>query len=307
MNKLQKKAVFLGSKRFGLRVFKALLEATPEIEWYVICPEDRSDDRSVQKDFLEFTNARGIEIKIVSSSKTVFELCEIIMPRLIFCCGYYRILPTSLFSLPSCGVWGIHHSPLPKYRGGAPLVWQLINGEDKIGSTLFKMDENLDGGPIAKQVFVQNDVELNIGDILETLESKWLVQLPKIIPDILSGVCNVALQNEAEATYCCQRKPEDGRIGWKRTATEIMNFIRAQSSPYPGAFFLFKGSKIYPLRCEILKQQHFGKPGQIFKIGQKSVVVCCGRNTAIEIFRVRINGKIFWASETISSISMPLG
>ena len=49
--------------------------------------------------------------------------------------GFYRILPTELLDSVPHGVYGIHNSLLPKYRGGAPLVWQLINSEIEVGST----------------------------------------------------------------------------------------------------------------------------------------------------------------------------
>ena len=45
----------------------------------------------------------------------------------------------------------MHASLLPKYSGGAPLVWAIINGEEKTGITLFQMDGGVDSGPIVGQ------------------------------------------------------------------------------------------------------------------------------------------------------------
>ena len=41
-----------------------------------------------------------------------------------------------------------------------------------------------------------------------------------------------------------QRKPEDGEINVNWSADKIHNFIRAQTKPYPGAFFIINGKKI---------------------------------------------------------------
>ena len=54
------------------------------------------------------------------------------------------------------GVWGIHNSLLPKYRGGSPLVWQLINSEKVVGSSFFKFTSGMDDGVILDQVKIEN-------------------------------------------------------------------------------------------------------------------------------------------------------
>jgi len=40
-----------------------------------------------------------------------------------------------------------------------------------------------------------------------------------------------------------QRKPDDGELDLTKSAEELYNFIRAQSSPYPGAFIRTKDGK----------------------------------------------------------------
>ena len=62
--------------------------------------------------------------------------------------GWYYIVPKSLRSLAKYGAWGIHASLLPKYAGGAPLSWAIINGEKKTGVTLFKLESGIDNGDI---------------------------------------------------------------------------------------------------------------------------------------------------------------
>ena len=37
---------------------------------------------------------------------------------------------------------------LPKYRGGSPLNWQLINCEKKFGISVIKMNKKIDSGDI---------------------------------------------------------------------------------------------------------------------------------------------------------------
>ena len=38
-----KNAIFLGSKKFGFNLFKALFKADTKINWKLICPPDSND------------------------------------------------------------------------------------------------------------------------------------------------------------------------------------------------------------------------------------------------------------------------
>ncbi len=61
------------------------------------------------------------------------------------------MVPKAIREIPTYGAWGIHASLLPKYAGGAPLVWAIIEGEKETGITLFKMDSGVDDGDIIEQ------------------------------------------------------------------------------------------------------------------------------------------------------------
>ncbi len=61
------------------------------------------------------------------------------------------LLPPSVFSVPRHGAINIHYSLLPHYRGGSPLLWQVINGETRGGVTIHYIDTGIDTGPILCQ------------------------------------------------------------------------------------------------------------------------------------------------------------
>ena len=64
--------------------------------------------------------------------------------------------------------YGLHASLLPKYGGGAPLVWAIINGEKETGITPFQMDDGVDSGPIAGQI----QEPIKTGDTIATLYAR---------------------------------------------------------------------------------------------------------------------------------------
>ena len=62
-------------------------------------------------------------------------------------------------------------------------------------------------------------------------------------------------QNQKLASYYSRLYTEiNGAIDWNWSVTQIENFIRAFSKPYPGAFTFFKEYKLYIWKAKILEQ-----------------------------------------------------
>ena len=65
--------------------------------------------------------------------------------------AYGKILPKKILDIPRICALNIHASLLPKYRGAAPVNWALINGEDRTGVSIIRMNERMDAGDIVAQ------------------------------------------------------------------------------------------------------------------------------------------------------------
>ena len=79
--------------------------------------------------------------------------------------GYPQIFEKKIFSLPKVMSINLHGGPLPEFRGGSPLNWQIINGRRKIGISLIKINSKIDGGKIIDTKFLI----LNLIKILKLL------------------------------------------------------------------------------------------------------------------------------------------
>ena len=124
---IAERALFLGSKKFGLEIFKSIYYTSEDLKWRVLCPQDLDDIRTYQDEFLNFCRRENLDLLVVTSVAMVTEAVKDFEPDVMIVSGYYNILPKKLLDLVPLGVWGIHNSLLPKYRGGAALVWQIIN------------------------------------------------------------------------------------------------------------------------------------------------------------------------------------
>lgn len=153
------------------------------------------------------------------------------------------MIPKKTRELTTYGAWGIHASLLPKYAGGAPLNWAIINGEKETGVTLFRMEDGVDDGDI----IAQKSYSIEYEDTIKEVYVKATDASKKILNKVLHNINNVVFkaQNKKNIEVYPQRKPEDGEIDFSKTSIELYNFIRAQSSPYPGAFIrTIDGKKI---------------------------------------------------------------
>lgn len=153
---------------------------------------------------------------------------------LILVLGWYYMVPESTRSLVKYGVWGIHASLLPKYAGGAPLNWAILNGEEETGVTLFRMEDGVDDGDIISQKSFKIEYEDTIKEVYE----KATIISKEILKQVLNNMDEISFtrQDKEKIEIYPQRKPADGKIDLNKPALELYNFIRAQSSPYPGAY-----------------------------------------------------------------------
>jgi len=299
-------AVFLGSKKLGFNLFKAIYDANPTISWTILCPPDFNDIRTYLDEFQDFAKLNNIDLLTATSAKMVEQYALDNKPDVIVVCGYYKILSSELLSSVRQGVWGIHNSLLPKYRGGSPLVWQLINNEKVVGSSFFKFTSGMDDGVILDQVKIENAEQLTIKEAGDQIERAWVEKAPTLWVRFCNGDICPTEQDHKKASYCAQRQEADGLIDWSLDAKKIDAFIRAQDTPYPRAFFKLNKKIVKIVSHSVDAREIHGSYGQVFQIYDTHVVICCDKSTALQISKVQIDGKIVSAKTVINSIKMRL-
>src|SRR5690606_14591111 len=66
-------------------------------------------------------------------------------------CVACRMLPEVVWNIPPMGTINLHGSLLTQYRGAAPIIWAIINGEKETGVNTFKLKHGIDTGNILLQ------------------------------------------------------------------------------------------------------------------------------------------------------------
>ena len=184
-------------------------------------------------------------------------------PDLFLVVGWYHVVPRKWRELAPA--YGMHASLLPAYRGGAPLVWAMINGEPEAGISFFELDDGIDTGGIIGQRAVPIRLNDTIATLYARVEMAGRSLLTETLPRLIDGNCVPRPQAPGAGTVMPQRAPADGLIRWHQPSLEVYNFIRAQTRPYPGAF-TFLGREcvhVWSAKFYDSSSNHGGEPGEI--------------------------------------------
>ena len=273
------KSILIGSVGSSKIVLEAMIQVGFPINYVFSVDEKYSKNISGYVPLHETAEKNGIPYKKfhrVNDNENVKIIREI-KPDYIFVIGLSQLVGEEIINLAGKGVVGYHPTPLPKMRGRAAVVWQMLLGVHETKCSMFFIDDGMDSGDILGQedYYIDDmdyaaDVGRKICDATEKLAKK-------VLKEMMEGTIQPVRQNEEEATYCLKRTPEDGHINWNDPIGEIHRLVRAVSKPYHGAFGLYDGT--HPLiiwRAEVREnKKYIGINGQIAAIKDNTIDIVC--------------------------------
>ena len=229
--------------------------------------------KNLNKKIYEIVKTKKIKCTIVKklNSQKIYDQIQKANIDINIVAGFPYIFNNKMINSAKFGTLNLHAGRLPKYRGGSPLNWQIINNEKKIGISIIKINRKIDDGKlIAKSNFriSHND---NITDITKKAENEFLRIIEKGIKNLVN---KKFLRKFGKSSYYRQRKDSDSEIIFKRmTALEIKNLVRACKYPY-NAFYKKNDLKKYVKKVITLRKKDlkfynkkyifYCKKGQIF-------------------------------------------
>ena len=206
---------------------------------------------------------------------------------LVIAIAYGRILTEDVLSIPKFGFVNLHFSLLPSYRGAAPVQRAIQNGETTSGITIFKIDANLDTGPIYFQEKYEISPNATTLDVLKDLSVIGAKAFPRVLADIEKGM-QPAAQSSESISLAPKISKEEARINWNTSAKIISNSVRA-FSPAPGSWTTYQGVNLKIGEVGSTSTSISLKPGEIHIDGKKLFVGTL--DVPIEVLRVTPAGK----------------
>ena len=110
-------------------------------------------------------------------------------------------LPETIWHKPHQACWNLHPSLLPKYRGPAPLFWQLRNKERDTGVSLHEVTGQLDAGNIVTQQAQPLPTSTSATELDEWVAEIGVGLFLQAMQQRRRGCLTTTRQDEAVASY----------------------------------------------------------------------------------------------------------
>lgn len=281
----------MGTTGFGIPPLRLLLAKQYGIEAVVTVPDKPAGRgrKLGQSAVKTFAAEQGLPVLQPSSLKDPWfiDTLKKLRPEL-FVVVAFRILPPTVFTIPSFGSINLHASLLPAYRGAAPINWAIIRGEKETGVTTFFLEEGIDTGKVILQERTLIGEEETAGELRDRLSELGAGVVLETVRLIGSKQVEPRAQDPALASGAPKIFRGDCRIDWSMGVRRVHNFIRGLS-PRPGAFFYHGETLIKVFRSREAPGPASAPPGTVVGTDGE-LAVSCG-DGALFLTEIQQEGK----------------
>lgn len=203
--------------------------------------------------------------------------------------AFGQILTKEILDRPRYGCINVHASLLPRYRGAAPIQWAVIDGEEKTGVTIIRMDEGIDTGDMIAKTEVLLDTEETGGSLHDKLSLTGARLLVQTMQKIENGSASYEKQQDSQSCYAKMLSKQLGNIEWSKSAVEIERLIRGLN-PWPSAYTYSDGKTMKIWKAHIEKDLEGAVPGQAVMISSTQLLVQTGSGS-LALDEIQLEGK----------------
>lgn len=288
------KIIFLGTPEFSATVLKGLLKEGYDVIAAVTQPDKpvgrkQKLQKSPVKIIAEDENIKLYQPAKLPGSPEVEEL-KAMNADLIVTAAYGQFLPTSFLNSAKVAAINVHGSLLPKYRGGAPIQWSLLNGDKETGITIMYMVKAMDAGDIISQEKLPITKDDDNGSLFEKMALVGRELLLDTIPKILNNEITPIKQDPDKVVFSPNISKEQEHIDFNQTAKQVYNQVRALS-PDPGAWTMLDGQRTKLYKTDVIEINSDQPVGTVYEVGKKKLVIVAGDGQGVSIKKIQPAGK----------------
>lgn len=233
--------VFMGTPAFAAPILEGLIQTNDYEVLAVVTQPDRPVGRKrilTPSPVKEVALKHGIEVLQPQKLSGSEEMQRVISlaPDLIVTAAFGQFLPTKLIAAAKVGAVNVHGSLLPKYRGGAPVQYAIMNGDQETGVTIIYMVKKMDAGDMLAQAKLPIGSHDDTGSIFTKMSILGRDTLLATLPKLVAGELVAQKQDESKVVFSPTIKPEEEKLSLTLNAKQIDWKVRALR-PAPGAYF----------------------------------------------------------------------
>lgn len=299
------KIVFAGSPEFALPALKRLYEGGNDIIAVITQPDKPAGRKKILTPTPVKSYALEAGIKVYDFAKIRDHAAEVaaLGADIMITCAYGQILSKEILNCFPMGVWNLHASLLPEFRGASPVQAAILAGKEYTGVTVMKTEPALDSGDIllVKRCRVDNKT---CGELSKELSVLAAEAAAEAVGYLEAGNVQLLLQDESRATYCKKIQKEDCKLNFAEPAGEVLKKIKA-FSPQPAAYCGFNGAPLNILNAELSAEA--GRAGEVLCADKSGIAVACGKNSIRITCLQPAGGKIMPARDFVNGRKIKAG
>lgn len=247
-----------------------------------------SKDNNVKEDYFDKIKELCEQNKVPFYSRSTFNLFEVHDEMLKVAIGWRWLIEDNNNLIV------LHDSLLPRYRGFAPLVSALINGDEEVGVSAIWADKDYDKGDILMQKKINITYPVKIETVINSISKLYSQIVIEIFKKKLSGSPIVGIpQDDNFSTYSLWRDEEDYYINWHWDADSIQRKVNALGFPYMGAktFIGKEQATVYEVKVvtDVIVEHRQDSVGKVIFVIDGFPVVVCGKG--LLLIKELVNSK----------------
>lgn len=287
--------VFMGTPEFAVPILQSLID-NPEYDVQAVLTQPdhhigrkRTLHQSPVKELAEQYNIEVLQPAKLSKSPEMEKIISL-QPDLMITAAYGQFLPTKLLAAAKIAAINVHGSLLPKYRGGAPIQYSIINGDKETGVSIMYMVKKMDAGDIISQRSIPIENTDDSGTMFKKLSLLGRDLLLETLPKLISGDVNPVAQDPDKVVFSPNITSEQEQIDFRLPARLIDAKVRGLR-PAPLGNMVIDGlrTKIYDVTP--LEEKTDLEPGKVVRVTKHQLVIAAGDGTTYQINKLKPAGK----------------
>lgn len=287
--------VFMGTPEFAVPILQSLID-NPEYDVQAVLTQPdhhigrkRTLHQSPVKELAEQYNIEVLQPAKLSKSPEMEKIISL-QPDLMITAAYGQFLPTKLLAAAKIAAINVHGSLLPKYRGGAPIQYSIINGDKETGVSIMYMVKKMDAGDIISQRSIPIEDTDDSGTMFKKLSLLGRDLLLETLPKLISGDVNPVAQDPDKVVFSPNITSEQEQIDFRLPAHLIDAKVRGLR-PAPLGNMVIDGlrTKIYDVTP--LEEKTDLEPGKVVRVTKHQLVIAAGDGTTYQINKLKPAGK----------------
>ncbi len=280
--------VFMGTPTFAVPILEALI-ADPQYDVQaVVTQPDRPQGRKrVLTPSPVKVAAQAHDLPVLQPEKMngSDEMAQIVAlaPDFIITAAFGQFLPTALLDAAQIAAVNTHASLLPKYRGGAPVHYAIMNGDTETGVSIMYMVKQMDAGDVIDVVKVPITAQDNVGTMFDKLSLAGRDLLLATLPKIAAGEIAPVPQDEAAVSISPNITRAQQNLNFtQETAQQLDWHIRGLYPTHP-AYVQVAGQRVKLIQVTPLPETTDVAPGHVVARTKKMLTIAAADHSVLRI------------------------